>query len=85
MLILLAFYCQFNFFSRSTKDLRSLLRHFGFFFLGSVLNKVFYGGAFCCHGAQSTLMLESSSSFPYMTVRLLQPPLPLDFTLPGIW
>ena len=32
MLILLAFYCQFNFFSRSTKDLRSLLRHFGFFF-----------------------------------------------------
>ena len=23
-------------------------------------------------------------SFPYMTVRLLQPPLPLDITLPGI-
>ena len=51
MLIPLAFYRQFNFFSRSTKDLRSLIRHFGFFFLGSVLNKVFCGGAFCCHGA----------------------------------
>jgi hypothetical protein len=43
MLIILAFYCQFNFFSRSTKDLRSLLRHFGFFFLGSVLTRFSVG------------------------------------------
>ena len=64
MLIPLAFYCRFNFFLSVYKRPAFSYSHFGFFFfLGSVLNKVFCGGAFCCHGAQSTLMLESISSF----------------------
>ena len=85
MLIPLAFYCQFNFFSRSTRDLRSL-RYFGFLFFGLGVEQGFLWGRFllswCSKYSHAGI---NFLSFPYMTVRLLQPPLPLDITLPGIW
>lgn len=46
MLIPLALYCQFNFFSWSVKDLRSLLRPFGFFVFGLGVEHGFLWGRF---------------------------------------
>ena len=46
MLMPLAFYCQFNLFSRSAKDPRSLLRHFGFIVFGFGVEQGFLWGRF---------------------------------------